>query len=158
VSTAESETPFSLLEKEHVFEIQIAAVLSPPCLKPNAPWECHNWVSGSLVRNTTGPRLNGTVVTRIDILSGQAVFTDLAIVDAPPGFYKILFYVANSTMAHFQGRTSLNLGMQLPGIHAKFLATDSWPVLETTIHHTMDSSVCARNDSTYNVSLSQQTC
>jgi len=122
------DPPFLLLEKEHVFEMTIAAVLSPPCLMPDAPWECHTWINGSFLRNTTGPRLTGAIMSSIDILSGQAVFTDLAIVDAPLGLYTILFYVANSTVAHFQGRTSLNLGMQIPGIQLKFLATDSWPV------------------------------
>ena len=98
------ETPFSHLEKEHVFEIQVAAVLSPPCLNYDSPWQCHTWQNGSLVRSTTGPRLTGAVVSTVDILTGQATFTDLTIVDATPGMYKILFYVANATVAHFQGK------------------------------------------------------
>jgi hypothetical protein len=98
------ESPFLHLEKEHVFEIEIAAVLSPPCLNYDSPWQCHTWINGTLVRNTTGPRLTGAVMSRIDILTGLATFTDLAIVDAAPGMYKVLFYVANATVAHFQGK------------------------------------------------------
>jgi hypothetical protein len=111
------ETPFLHLEKEHVFEIEIAAVLSPPCLNYDSPWQCHTWINGTLVRNTTGPRLTGAVVSRIDILTGQATFTDLSIVDAVPGMYKVLFYVANATVAHFQGK------LLVSAIHALALSS-----------------------------------
>ena len=43
--------------------------------------------------------------------------------------YKILFYVANATVAHFEGRSSLNLGLQIPGVHPAFLASREWPVI-----------------------------
>jgi hypothetical protein len=114
-TSANTTMSSSTVEREHVFEIQIAAVLSPPCLNKKTPWECHNWVNGTLLRNTSGARLTGSVVRRVDLYSGQAIFTDLAIVDAPPGDYKILFYVANATEAQFQGRTRPNLGFQTPG-------------------------------------------
>ena len=140
------------LEKELVFEALVAAVLSPPCFQYSSPWTCQTWTNGSMVYNKTllggseSRRLAGRTVVPIDILSGQATFTDLRLVNCQPGEYKILFYISNATVTHFQGRTSRMTGFQtpdgFPDRPPKFLATNSWPMMNKTIQHTATGSCC----------------
>ena len=62
--------------------------------------------------------------------------------------YKILFYVANATVAHFEGRSSLNLGLQIPGVHPAFLASREWPVIPWPLPlHACAIFQCCQRDS-----------
>lgn len=113
------------------------------------PWLCIN----SLDLSPSAPYLNSSGASRpVDLQTGVAIFTDLALQNALPGPYQIIFFASNLDRAGFRGRVG---HLQVPN----FLATSSWPVGLLRIRHTVDLCQCpARWYMGFNASTKKGEC
>jgi len=113
-------SPFdNATEIEHAANVRIKVALSPPCVTPSSPWECN------ATSNSSG--LSGALEAKVDMLTGRATFTNLAILTAPPGRLSLLFSLVPGDEAareHFE----LRYGSQDP----PGLLAAGWPGAEAS--------------------------